>query len=310
MYALLILLTLFFLSAFSIILRKVYIEKPLIDFNSITNHHVLRTRSIKSTKREYTLFGFLTFFSLVFYSLFLVFANQNLGSLVFFICVFLTSYFLFIWLPNKKPGGLSVSLANYLSPIVIALLTKTKKTTKGLEDYLKLKHDINKQAKPMTKTEIIDILKTQKELFSGKSLGRDLLVAINSTNLTSKSIGEEMQQLVDLQVIDSHEQIGPILIDELHKTGRKVFLVNDKEEGLVGFVNLSDLTGLKKEGKIISALKHNLEYLKIEDNVLEALAQFVETGSKIFVVVDNANEPVGVIHVEDLVAKIINEPEN
>lgn len=305
MSALLSAIILLALSAGSIILRKVYIDKPSIDFNSLTTHHALKTRSVKSTKREYTLAASLRLISLLCFSLFLMIAVNNISGLLLLICVFVTTYFLFIWLTHKKPDSFSVGLANLLSPLFIAILNKTRNQTKRLENYLLMRHEINNQIKPMEKKEIISLLIAQKDLHAGKTLGRDLEVAINSANLAIKSIEQEMQKLEDLQVLDSNEQIGPILIDELHRSGRKVFLVRNNEDGLVGFVNLADLTSLKKDGKIKSAVKYNLNYVKAEDNILEIVNQFNENGSIIYVVVDNANEPVGVIHLEDILNQLI-----
>jgi len=111
--------------------------------------------------------------------------------------------------------------------------------------------------------------------------------------------------------IAADEQIGPILIDELHKSGHSRFPVyNDKKaQNFIGTLYLHDLVGLKvREGKTAKeVMRKAIFYVHEEETLDHALKVFLKTNHHQLVVVNSFEEFVGVVSLEDVIEQIIGK---
>ena len=56
-------------------------------------------------------------------------------------------------------------------------------------------------------------------------------------NVIGKDVSNFMLKLDEVNQVNADEEVGPIMIDELHKSKRKIFLVQSKH-GIVGTVSI------------------------------------------------------------------------
>lgn len=117
-------------------------------------------------------------------------------------------------------------------------------------------------------------------------------------------VGELMQPIEEVLLVNESENVGPILVDELHKTKRKVFLVRGSEGEIVGTVSLDELVELTDGGKVKSIVKNGAVKVRERDNILVAIEKFAEKPVGIYEVVDDNNKTIGVLYLEDVLAKI------
>lgn len=298
--------TLFFLlSALAVSLRKFYLESPVIEPSTGQANPALRRRTVKSTKREHILSGLLITVAVICFSLFSVMAAAYLPRIAHMVLLSLTLFFVFFYLPGKNSGRFIMDLASLLTPLFITLLNKTKKQTKGLEERFSERKKLKTTNKHLTKKEILEILNQQKTYYDGRSLAQGLGLAVNFIGLSSSRVEDFMLPLADVHLVGVQETAGPILIDELHKSGYQIFPVNSKEEGIIGSVRLSDLVDLNEGGKPISeVLVSDLQYVYEDDSVTVVLETFAVSGATMLVV-RNASKNTGVLYLEDIVSKIV-----
>lgn len=292
---------LFGLSAFLVILRKVYIDNP-----SSEPGQNLKSRSIKSTKREHVLSSFLLVSSIVCFSVFSILLAEYLPGFIAFLVISIALLYIFFIVPGLRTGGSSLGIANAISPLFISLLKKTKPYTKSLEKSLGAYQARHTNYKRLTKSEIIEILDQQKSLSEGRTLAFELAGAIKSMNLVSKKADIFMLKLDELHLVGDKESVGPILIDELHKSGRKIFLVTNSSHGIIGTVRLKDLIDLKDGGKVEEVFEHSVEFIEPDQDARELLELFSETGRTIFVVTDDDGEKIGAVYIEDVVKELVS----
>lgn len=291
---------LFGLSALLVVLRKVYIDDP-----SSEPGQNPRSRSIKSTKREHVLSSFLLVSSISSFSVFAILSAEYLPGLAAFVLVSGGLLFVFFIIPGLKTSSLSTGIARAISPLFISALKKTKGYTKDLEKSLSAYQAKHSNHKRLTKSEIIEILDQQMSLSEGRTLSFELAGAIKSMNLVSKKADNFMLKLDELHLVGDKESVGPILIDELHKSARKIFLVKNSSHGIIGTVRLKDLIDLKDGGKVEEVFEHSVEFIEPDQDVRELLELFSETGRTIFVVTDDDGEKIGAVYIEDVVKELV-----
>ena len=112
-------------------------------------------------------------------------------------------------------------------------------------------------------------------------------------------------------VIDSiahDELLGPLVLDDLHKTGHSRFPVIDQDiDHVVGVLHLRDVVALrdKKSVTATEAMKQPVHYIKNTQTLDHALAAFLKTHHLLFVVVNEYRETVGVISLEDVIEALL-----
>lgn len=101
------------------------------------------------------------------------------------------------------------------------------------------------------------------------------------------------------------DTLGPILIDELHKSGQSLAVVRDTKKGpIVGSLRIEQL-GIQSKGKVADVMDGTVYYLHESDSLGEALHAFFATNHPLFVVVNSFEEYVGVITIESVLKQLL-----
>lgn len=110
-----------------------------------------------------------------------------------------------------------------------------------------------------------------------------------------------------IESIDQREVIGPLVMDQLHKTGHSRFPVTDGDiDHVVGMLYLYDLITLTSAHKTVKGAMHPQVYYIREDQDLEhALHAFLRTHHHLFIVVNEFRETVGLLSLEDVIETLL-----
>lgn len=143
----------------------------------------------------------------------------------------------------------------------------------------------------------------------------------SSDNLVNKKVLSKIDNLFKLQyvavedimvpmnkvmVIDEDEYIGPILLDELHKTSLTIFPVGSDGK-IIGSVNLSDMKDQTGKTKVRDVAKHEVNYIQ-EDTTVEGLIEvFVEYKSEQFLVIDSKENLLGVVNIYQMIELLFDQ---
>lgn len=121
------------------------------------------------------------------------------------------------------------------------------------------------------------------------------------------------QVMTPRSVIDSiqkSELLGPLVLDDLHKTGHSRFPVIKKDlDHVVGMLYLHDLltldTSKKHTSKVETVMSKQVYYIHEEQTLAHALAAFLRTRHHLFIVVNEYRETVGLICLEDVIETLL-----
>ncbi len=112
-------------------------------------------------------------------------------------------------------------------------------------------------------------------------------------------------------VIDSvrrTELLGPLALDDLHRTGHSRFPVIGQDiDHVIGMLHVHDLLTLtnKKSSTAEAAMEPRVYYIKANQTLAHALAAFLRTHHHLFVVVNEFRETVGLLSLEDVIEAMI-----
>lgn len=128
-----------------------------------------------------------------------------------------------------------------------------------------------------------------------------------SLKFDDATVADVMTPKSMIEAVEAKEILGPLVLDELHKTGYSRFPVYKKDiDHVVGILYLHDLISVKNSTKTASeAMKPKVFYIRSDRDLSHALHGFIKTHHHMFVVVNEYRETVGLLTLEDVLEKLI-----
>lgn len=161
------------------------------------------------------------------------------------------------------------------------------------------------------KDDLVELLKEQGTKPENRISQSDLDMASNALSFGDKLVTDVMTPLRKLHLVSEDEQIGPLLMDELHATGfsrfpvAKAGTIKSAQPEIVGTLFLKDLIGYSGSGRAAGLMHNKVYYINESQGLRDGLSAFLKTRHHLFVVVNNFEEIVGVLSVEDVLEQIV-----
>lgn len=145
---------------------------------------------------------------------------------------------------------------------------------------------------------------------SGAVLSHDEKKLItNSLKFDERKVSEIMTPRSVIDSISKRELLGPLVLDDLHKTGHSRFPIIDGDiDHVVGMLHIQDLLTVdarRRSTTTEKAMEPRVFYIKEDQSLQHALAAFLRTRHHLFVVVNEFRETVGLLSLEDIIEALI-----
>lgn len=162
------------------------------------------------------------------------------------------------------------------------------------------------------KKDLLELLGKQNKQVDNRIPESDLKIAYNSMIFGDKTVGSIMTPQRQVKLVKYDETVGPLLMDELHKSGFSRFpVVKDSTKTatpeVVGTLYLNDLIGFEGNAKVKDVAKRDVFFVNEDSNLRQALNAFLKTHHHLLVVVNSFEEMVGVITLEDVLEQILGK---
>ncbi|MNP92380.1 Magnesium and cobalt efflux protein CorC [compost metagenome] len=131
---------------------------------------------------------------------------------------------------------------------------------------------------------------------------------LHSLTFGSRTVNEIMTPKGMIDSIDKKELLGPLVLDDLHKTGHSRFPVIDKDiDHVVGMLYVQDLltAGAKRSETVEKTMASQVFYIREDQSLHHALSAFLRTHHHLFIVVNEFRETVGLISLEDVLEALL-----
>jgi CBS domain containing-hemolysin-like protein len=134
------------------------------------------------------------------------------------------------------------------------------------------------------------------------------LIIEGGLSFGSKSVESVMIPRSAIDTINKSEFLGPLTLDDLHKTGHSRIPVIDGDiDHVIGILHLRGLLALdiKRSVTAEKAMEAKVYYIRQNQNLQHALTAFIRTHHHMFIVVNEFRETVGMLTLEDVVEELL-----
>lgn len=131
----------------------------------------------------------------------------------------------------------------------------------------------------------------------------------NGLSFDTRVVGTIMIPRTVIHTINADEVLGPLVLDDLFKTGHsRIPVVKESIDNVVGMLYLRDLMNVhahKKTYTAEKAMEHKVYYIREDQTLWHALSAFIRTHHHMFVVINKHRETVGLLTLEDCMEALI-----
>lgn len=137
----------------------------------------------------------------------------------------------------------------------------------------------------------------------------EIRIVKHALTFSDKQVRQVMIPRRAVVAISADEIMGPLVIDELHKSGHSRFPVysGGHAQNFVGTLYLRDLVSVKESVTAKQLMKPEVFYVHEEQSLDQALRVFLKTNHHLLIVVNTFEEFVGVISLEDIIEQILGK---
>lgn len=125
-----------------------------------------------------------------------------------------------------------------------------------------------------------------------------------------RTVGEIMTPRSVMTTIQQDEILGPLVLDDLHKTGHSRFpVIGTDLDHIVGMLYVHDILVIdgtkKKTAKVSDSMSKKVFFVHESQTLTTALAAFISTHHHLFVVINEYRETVGLLSLEDVMEAML-----
>jgi CBS domain containing-hemolysin-like protein len=153
--------------------------------------------------------------------------------------------------------------------------------------------------------DLLELLERQQGQADNRLTEEELTIITRVLKFNGRTVGDVMTPRDQVRSVLADDTIGPILIDELHQSGQAFALVRASRKGdFVGTLAFQRLN-LDSRGKVGDTMDESIYYLNETDSLGQALHAFFTTNQPLFVVVNSAEEYVGVLTIANVLTELL-----
>ena len=196
------------------------------------------------------------------------------------------------------------SLAGRIEETSRSLLEKVVEPIKpALAFWKKTNQSVKSQIS--SKEELVALVTGSQGLMSRAELSRFRA----NMRFDDQRVVDTMTGRQDISAISMSEVLGPLVLDELYKTGHSRFPVYDQDiDTIVGILYLNDLVDLRSQKQTVEeAMRRWVVFARDGKPVPSLLSMFLWKHQHLAIVTNDHGETVGVVSLEDVVEELIGK---
>lgn len=196
------------------------------------------------------------------------------------------------------------SLAGRIEKTSRSLLEKVVEPIKpALAFWKKTNQSVKSQIS--SKEELVALVTGSQGLMSRAELSRFRA----NMRFDDQRVVDTMTGRQDISAISMSEVLGPLVLDELYKTGHSRFPVYDQDiDTIVGMLYLNDLVDLRSQQQTVEqAMRRSVLFVRDDKPLPSLLSMFLRKHQHLAIVTNDHGETVGVVSLEDVVEELIGK---
>lgn len=211
----------------------------------------------------------------------------------------------FAWLPVTRVTAVSQWLARTVTPVIEWLLNLLHPLLIRVDKFMRTDGRVTVHTGLYQKEDLIALLDRQNGQLDNRITVDELALARQALKFEERVVRDIMTPRRVIKMVDSKESVGPLLLDDLHRSGFSRFPVFEKKDEIVGTLYLRRLVEKKATGKVRDLMDKKVFYVNEGQPLGHVLNAFIKTKHHLFMVVNEFEEISGVISIEDVLEQLI-----
>lgn len=214
----------------------------------------------------------------------------------------------FVWAPTMRLTVHKAQFAAFVAPSLTKVLYYTHHQLGTLAHAIGRLRDLTQHSRMYEKEDLLELLARQKAQHDNRMSHEELETAERALAFTDKRAADIVRPRGDVAFVNADDAIGPILLDQLHKSGQSSFLAyKDKPENIIGSLSLRDALAAKQGGRVFDLVRSDLTYVHEDFTLRQVFMALQKTDQYVAVVINAFEEFVGVITLGDLMHDLLGE---
>lgn len=214
-------------------------------------------------------------------------------------------WIVFSLIPATRMTRVGARLTMFFTPPIAWLLNWLHPILSRGADVVNRRYIRSDHTGIFEREDLIEMIERQQQQSDNRLSEEELEIAKRALSFDDYTVADILIPRKKIKTVLRDDQIGPILIDELHKSGQAYALVKDEKKGpFVGSLPYSRLN-IQSTGQVNDLMNEPVYYLHENDLMSEALHAFFVTNHPLFVVVNSFEEYVGIITIEQVLKQLL-----
>lgn len=214
----------------------------------------------------------------------------------------------FVLVPSGELTRSSLWLAKHAAPGIAWLLERLHPAFDFAARSVNRHRPLHIHTGLYEKADLVELLERQKGQADSRISTSEISLLQHALTFGDRTVADALVPKRVVKMVAVSEAIGPVLMDELARSGHSRFPVYDgKRDNIVGILYLHDLVGTKKTGTVEQLMGRKLTYVHEDFTLQQALQAFLKTKHHLFLVVNSFEELVGIITIEDVLEQMIGK---
>lgn len=209
-----------------------------------------------------------------------------------------------VFLPATPLTAHTAQWAAWISPVLTWVLSH-------LHPLLDKAAQLSKRRVAMPHTALYEkedlqhILTRQREQVDNRIHAQELELVERALAFGDKRAADIAQSSKAACLVNADDTIGPILLDQLHKSMQTSFLVyKDTKDSIMGSLAMRDAVHAKEGGRVFDLVRNDLSFVHEDFTLPHVLTALQKTGHSLAVVINSFEEFVGVITLDSLLQEL------
>ncbi len=215
----------------------------------------------------------------------------------------------FLFLPSGELTRGKLAFTKLMAPSLSRILERSHPLIASVTRFMRRYRHVTIHTGLYEKTDLAELLERQKDQADSRIDHNEIALLQHALTFGDKLVSEVLIPKRVVTMVAASDSIGPILMDELAKSGHSRFPVyGESKDEIVGILYLHDLVVARKTGAVANVMSQKLTYVHEEFSLYQTLQAFLKTKQHLFLVVNGFEELVGIITIEDVLEQMIGTP--
>jgi CBS domain containing-hemolysin-like protein len=211
----------------------------------------------------------------------------------------------FSLIPATRCTILGVKVTTTLTPFIAWLLNFIHPLINRSADAIERRYVLPAHTRLFERDDLVELIERQQRQADNRLSDEELEIIKRALQFEDRKVRDILTPRKKVKTILGSDTIGPVLIDDLHKSGQAYALVSDKPKGeLIGVLAFSRLS-LHSTGQVKDHMQPTVYYLHENDSLSDALHAFFTTNHPVFAVLNSFEEYLGILTIEDVLKELL-----